>query len=1178
MRQAENAISRSLLLVLALLLGLSPLDNVKPALADPGILAWTVVDTPAPSPDTNIIVSPSEINALAIGYDDKTFYAVDIPGDPVYPNGKIYKSTDGGITWTDVLSRSIDAVANLPAWNIAVAPDDVNFVVVVTDGDGTPNGPQAVFVSTDGGANWENTNFPPLVGEYISCVDISMEHGSIRDIAVGTRTGVGTGRVFVLKGPGLAGWADQGFTGDVVALKISPSYLTDLSVVVISSSAAATFLNLGDRDIDDNKTNWNTSASYPVLILDGSYAGNSPNATQIITADLELPSDFSGSAPGDFRRYYVSTDAVAGVQTGVYRIDNTEVHLIRPPMALPTDRISSIAYLGAYDGGELLAGEVTAVSGRGMVNVWRTYDPISNTPQWLKSDALKSPTGGGIPVPLPPPPPQSPYYANAQLAWSPNVARAYCGTSSADFVNGGTSMVLGSQCWPEALLNPVQWDESAFSVSPYTPAYEQLLEFTGKPKDTDIGNIWNQLSLIDTEISFLSDVAILEVPAATDQGEPPKDYSVLYLASINTAGVPSSFDSIWRSTSSPLGRTWERILCTATTNDDIILRINPRITEEGDRSQVIVFADRTIPPAPADVGYSSNEGQSWQALTPGANVSVTDLTLTSDEVMYILNNALVRKGSKGSPGWRWQSDVDTYLTSGHTIATPLKNPEKESDEGNEDWVIVGEAGPPLGQGRVAYADFSEVTPKFEPPVSIRIQVPAPGNIHVIADGKFEQNKTIYAASDSPNGKIYRWVIDKSTAWEELEPPNNSFFGLVQRNDVLYGVWDVPAPPNTTQGVDRTLYSRDVVPPALEWDDLTAELPATVHFTLEPSSLKISSNDYNNLWAIDNSPPYNWATQVGCLWGYTDTIARVGPWTLSPASGDLIPVDPVSGRAQEVNFKWRQLSYASVYELQIAKDSEFNILVLLSDNITPTDQLAPACYFPSGGLVPAPASAIASWGNLECGHTYYWRVRARGSITGDIVRSPWSATMHFTVETGLPARTKQLGPALLKPVDCARGVSPSSAFSWSPIPGTTKYEFILARDAALTQVVVKAKVSTTAYEYDDKLDWNTAYFWQVQAIEPMASEPSSTATFTVIAKEVPLETNATQSAATTLWVWVGIAIYVALVAAVIVLIRRKHVYDDTEAAESRLIFTISRTREALSDIKDSVIARIRGNGY
>ena len=831
------------------------------------------------------------------------------PAPPPYPNGKIYKSTDGGVTWTDGLSRHISAAgAKLPVWNIAVAPDDVNFVVAVTDGVGPPgplNGPTAVFVSQDGGANWQNTNLVLPAG-YISCVDISMNYGNACDIAVGTRTGVAVplGRVYVCNVSSF-GWLDQGLSGDVVALKFSPNYNDDNTIVVVYSNGTGTYLNAGGRDISANTTNWAAIYALPIEVTTGA-PGTSPDClTEIITADLELPSDFSGSAPGDFRRYYVSTDAtVAGVQIGVYRIDNTVIYRISPPLTPPpapprASGISSIAYSGTYDGGELLAGEVTADNTTGVVSVWRTSDPISNTPYWPEPDAIKSPTGGGILG-----------YANAQVAWGPDGARAYCGTSSANLSVGGTSMVIPGT-WPLALTTSVALDESAFSVSPYTPAYEQLLDFTGKHKDGDIGNIWNQLSLIDTQINFLSDVAVLEISEIPE--EAPKDYYILYLASVNVGG----FDSMWRSTSSPLGKTWERVLTDNTSDNGIILRVNQRITEEGDRSQAIVFADRNT----SHAGYSSDEGQSWPVMLDfGAGVTITDLTLASDEVIYILNNALVRKGSKSGTSWIWQGDVDTYLVSGHTIDTPLKNPEKESGDGNEDWVIVGEAAPPLGLGMVAYADFSKASPKFEPPVNRRIQVPVPGNMHVIADDKFEQNKTIYAASEDHDptggsGKIYRWVIDESTAWEELEPPNSEFYGLAQRNDVLYGVWHIPGSP-TESGVDRTLYPRAVVPPALEWDDLTAELPTPppppapppplVSFTCEPSALKIASNDYNDLWAIDDKP-YNWRAvpKDGCLWAYTDTIAKVGPWTTAPASGDFIPVDPVSGRAKEVNFKWRR---------------------------------------------------------------------------------------------------------------------------------------------------------------------------------------------------------------------------------------------------------------------------------
>jgi hypothetical protein len=118
-----------------------------------------------------------------------------------------------------------------------------------------------------------------------------------------------------------------------------------------------------------------------------------------------------------------------------------------------------------------------------------------------------------------------------------------------------------------------------------------------------------------------------------------------------------------------------------------------------------------------------------------------------------------------------------------------------------------------------------------------------------------------------NGKIFRWVIGKSTAWDELEPPNSAFYGLGQRNDVLYGAWIQPGVPETAPyaaGVDRTIYPRRIVPPPPEWDYLIEGLPTAVVFNREPSSLKVSSNQENSLWAIDNAL-YNFAINVGRLW-------------------------------------------------------------------------------------------------------------------------------------------------------------------------------------------------------------------------------------------------------------------------------------------------------------------------
>jgi hypothetical protein len=1104
------------ILSLVLLFSLISLAKVKPVSADPGKMIWTAIDTP--SPLSNVIVSPSELNVISIGSDDHTFYAVDSS------RGRLYKSSDGGITWqTELSAQLMTAGAFMPVWNIAVAPDDVNFVVAITDGTGVPNGPKQVYISTNGGATWENTSFTAAAGEWISCVDISVIYdGTNRDIAIGTRTGIGAGRVYTMKATGFSSWADQSLPpSDVVALKFSPTYPSDFSRVVVSSDGTGTFLRVGFR-VTEYITDW--AGWGPVEIRT---TGTSPISTEIITADLELPSDFSGRDVA-FRRCYVSTDATAlNVQVGVYRLDYTVPYRINPPTS---GRISSIAYFGTYAEGVLLAGEVTAVPALGLVNVWRTSNPIAVTPTWLKSDDLKSPTGGGISG-----------YANAQVAWNADGTRAYCGTSSANLSLGGTGWGVAGQ-WPYGYTvaggGSLALDESAFSVSPYALAYEQLLNSFSKTKDTDIGYIWNQLSLIDTEMDWLTDVAALEAPQA-GENLATVDYDILYLFSISdNTTIPVSFDSVWRSTSDPPGRTWERVLCIATNGTDAILRVKQTSYEETDRSDVIVFASL----GSDIVGYSSNEGQRWDVRP---FTGVTDLALSTDQTIYILNDTTIYKYQTEGTGWVLKNKVYTELDAGHTIAVPLKNPENTGGENaggeNADMVLVGEAGPPNGLGRIVYADFSKTIVTAGPPDYERIAPPVAGDAHVIFDDKFEQNGIIYNATNDPisgNGKIYSWVIEKSTAWNELEPPNAAFYGLVQRNDVLYGAWKTPGVPATfpnTAGVDRTLYPRVKVPPPPAWDYLVSELPVApaVLFTREPSSLKISSNENISLWAIDDNQPYDFANKVGCLWEYTDTIAKVGPWTTSPPSGSFIPVDPKSGRAVEVNFAWRQLSYITVYELQIAKDIDFYNRVLVNDHITPVDQLAPVVYLPAGALIPASGSNIGSWGNLEAGHTYYWRVRARATVTGEIVRSPWSATMYFTVEAGLRTTSPYPTVTLFSPMYGAKNISTSPGFSWSGLPGTTKYEFILAKDAALQQVIVKVDVPTTSYLYDGKLDYNTGYYWQVRAIEPVVSDPSPIGTFTVIAEKKPATPAVKQPTAIPSWVWSVIAVCAVLAMAMIV---------------------------------------------
>jgi hypothetical protein len=879
----------------------------SPPSAHAGTMKWSTVDTP--SSIGNVMLSPSEINAIAIGNDGITLYAIDIP------NNKVYKSVNGGITWDDLSSYLASAGAALPAWNIAMAPDNPNFVAAVTSNGGLPG---KVFVSTNGGGKWQDTNCPAI--NNISTIAISPNYGGY-DIAIGTRTGAGGGDVYVSKAVDAGSWVSQGFSGDILAVKFSPSYRADSSLVTVSTHVAGTYINIGIHDMAANTTNWGTWG--PVEVTTAG-AGTSPNVAQVITADLELPADFSGQAPS-LRRIYVSIDAPTA-NTGVYRFDDTVGYLLMPT---PTPlRISSIAYHGSYASGKLLAGEVRGNTNTAAVIIWFADAPITcPKPCWYQTQ--KAPTGGG-----------NSGFANAQLIWSPDGSRAYCATSSAPLNNPAS--------WPGGYLTGTALDESALSISP------------------DNGRTWNQLSLIDTEISFLSDVAV--TPAS----------DTIYLASINNRVGINNFDSIWRTIGPPTGQIWERVLCLLSTSNDLIMR-----TSNFGNDPAIFFASRLT----SDLRQSLDEGQTWDSILPGVNV--TDFTVTRiNDVpnIYVLDSNYVRQGVSNGQIWRWAPKTATTLNTGHSItATPTGA------------VVIGDGA----DGMVAYSLDSGIS--FERTTAI----PQPGRMHVVADYRFQNAMVIYAASDSAGSDIYNWVVGSNLGWTAMGAPGRSFYGLTQLG-TFCGSWSSGG----TTAVDRTLEPEKLEPPYIEWDSMSAGLTPGVIFTREPASLKVSAGI--NLWAVDNRP---YTTTTGQLWNFYDCFSPSPQYTpppppsrevlfqaptpTSPAIDKVIPIYLETGDVGDITFKWKHPTIAMEYELWLAEDEAFS-QVILQQAIKPESQQIPSWELPKTV-------------GLEKGKTYYWEIRVSQAATGEKDNGQWSKVMSFSIASPPPPEeTPQPGPAPVAP--------------------------------------------------------------------------------------------------------------------------------------------------------------------
>ena len=1177
--------------------------NPAPVKAYDPICQWDYVTTPGLMAGFIMdVVTPSEVNKLVVGSDGGTVWAVDtansvmsaatassIPG--------LYKSTSGGIFWSgspwDYLCRDVNAALAAgiaitfynPVWDVAIAPDDPNFVAVVLDCAlaVTVDGGRQVWVTMDGGTSWQNTNFvgaPTLTAtEIISCIDISMDYGGVRDIVVGTRTRDegADGDIYVLKAPGFTTWTSQDFPlnlgtagagvgAGVYAAKFSPTYVGDAGIVVIASPVTDprnTYGYVGIRDlaVGAPTTDWTDYDRVEIkdpLALTGSSPGvDSTIDGAMVTADLELPSDFS-AASASLRRYYVSTDAEVTANTtntGIFRIDNTTVYELMDTSSMFAvgaggKRISSIAYYGTYASGKLLAGEVRGAACTATVPTWFTDSPTTcPIPCWYP--ALKPTTGAGaiaacVLGTL--------GWGNAQVAWQPGGALAFVGTSSAFLNEGGveaagTYLITDAE-WPAGYLATRRLDESAFGIS------------------RNNGETWNQIALIDTFIEKFTDMA----PAA--------DCSTVYLASINSTKMGAtanctSFDSVWRSGTAtnvvsplpalPLGTYWERVLChvtaadcTATQSEHAILRLAP---DKLDGQIVFWAAGGTGFYGGWDnlntqtVLWTPDYGDFWANIHP--RISVQDMAAASSTKLYILNG-LGLSQTMPYTGTAWSSanpTVDVASISGsHSIAAY-----------GDDYVLVG----PWAYATAAPAALSsDGGGSF---TALAATTGDSGAIHVAFDPAFADNSIIYSGFDNGLGtglgSIWRYQVGAGTDWINLlgtgaagsvHSPGYYGLALAHTGGALYGAHDRSAGVFNT-AVERTLTPTGGLPkPGIAWDCLNIFAPretgaAAINFNLEPSSLKLCGcltlDTDTTLFAIDNADYVTGGAgdlSTGGLWAFQDCVAKVGP-TLTMEDGLLVGCDPVSGRNQEINFAWEQLCLAYGWDIEIAKDEAFSLVVFdwvsgatmtSADFYTSAISTVPTMIFPVGAATTGWPGQTRPFlvSQLECGHTYYWKVQVRSCVTGQIIRSPWSEKRSFTIKAGLPVSTPYYGPQLLSPnngcIGCA--VSPAS-FSWSPFKGSTSYKFQLAKDAAMTDIIAEDTTgASTGYEYDGTLDYSTNYFWRVMAVEPAPSDWSATFSFqTGAAPEAPPAPE--EAPGTPLWVWVVIALGAIMVIVTLVLI-------------------------------------------
>lgn len=560
-----------------------------------------------------------------------------------------------------------------------------------------------------------------------------------------------------------------------------------------------------------------------------------------------------------------------------------------------------------------------------------------------------------------------------------------------------------------------------------------------------------------------------------------------------TTYSPFGPEGIWRSAGDPLGRYWQRVLAMDTTTNAVILRLSANYSN--DYTMYAAEAGGNL------MAVSHNRGNTWEwCKAPGP---VIDMVVVDEETVYVaLPDGYVSKTTDSA--WSWQDPVDTGLSEINMLAIA----------GNGTILVGGK------NGDVAYS-----TDGGDSFVRIPEDI-AHGDVQVVADANFEENGIIYAATNLPDEGIWRWTIGASTTWQHIggaitaQKNGQRIAGLaVGSEGTLYALSSEPAS-NSSGGMIRSLNPLAPISSEVEFDLVNYGLPVGTAFDptkVFPNTLpylKLSEGAaQNELWSIDTS------NQL--IYRFQDTLCKIGPSLNTPEDGAVIPIDSCSCDCVSSLFlHWNALSETETYQASIYLDPECTQSV----------------WSGSSNSTSVMAVGGTSLTKLVSGTTYYWRVRSTKPL-----KSPWSATWSFA-----PALGDVQGSALATSV----GITPSAgaasvpirpAFTWSPVPGATGYEFMLAKDSEFTDVVVAMTgadaLPTTVWTCDRNLDYSTTYFWKVRPISATAYGQWVINVFsTEAAPSSPILPPESSPSPSLLWIVIGIG--VALITALLVLTVRK----------------------------------------
>jgi len=972
--------------------------------AEAADLSWSSIGIPSATGSV-LVTAAKDLGPVAISpnyANDKTVWAsvVDVT-TPATPT--VFKSTNGGFTWTETTSV-LGAAAGDYVVDLVASPDYANdntvFAVTQTNGGGVNTG--RVYRSINGGSSFGQLGVVTMAAnEVVTSFDVSPDYDGTGILAVGVadvRTATRATAANALQTWGTNGvlsWSSitAGVATDVCALTFSPNYSIDSTILVVAQYTGSATNNpylraivggVWDNGIAATQIN---GAAATGVVIDFADAANAVG-TEILEADIAVPSDYNGQV-STTRRAYVTIVSNGGGATNVgnvYRITNVTAGTDITP-SLTAEQFSNIEYRGTFAEGTLLAGLWAAAATA--PDVYRTTNPTDSVVNWYGvSGAANQPSGT----------------AGATANTTAFIA------ASPDYVNDST-VVVGTM-----------GDDSAFGIS------------------LDGAASFNERGLIDDGAGALGTVSDIELSPnyATDK-------TIFMVTENDSAAATDTNVNVWKSSDG--GTLWERCF----TANFVTAGTGVISTSAEYASDSTVYVGDT---GGTGVYYSANGGQSWSARAVAAGLGVTIATMAAPDATTLYVGDLAGAGNVAkstNSGWTWPSTlnknsgatppvVSLKVKDSTVIVGGSNGTVRRSDDGGATWAKV--AGT-VAAGNAIYVDFDGTT--------VYALDGAAGTVYRSVDsGAWQQigtaTTTGLTANPSANGiemilaedgTLYfaeaagqdvRRSINPSAALPAPDATFQAFAGTPASNivamSVVKGSSNIIAICNAAAGVRiyTDILSAGTAGPTLvaPADGTSLTRAQTTRFTLQAMN---QVTDYDVQYSTDSTfasaatviaivaPSVQTAAATltegaTIYWRARASLPLRSPWsevwtvqtqvtTVVDAPAPVYPAgDAVINIPTSPVFNWGAFKYATGYEFQMASDSGMSTLL--------TDL--------SGDSALGAITSYKYADSLDYNTTYYWRVRAvQGSATA---YSDWSATVGFTTMAEPAAATPPvvIGPS------------------------------------------------------------------------------------------------------------------------------------------------------------------------